>query len=261
MIVGNACDPLADYSPWPNARRNRAVSESILEKTLSPKKNRFLYLLISLLLMLVIVPLIEDRELRSRLYHVCLSFVFLTAIITNWRRRGVLIGAAILGLTSTALEWWVAHSGGVSLTMISYVTGISYLAFTAALLLLSVVRDHMATNQAILGAICVYLLLGLIWALLYSATEFIQEQPFQIPDYVHQSEIREGFVATEYRDLVYFSFVTMSTLGYGEIVPRTPIARTLTWLQSVVGQLYLAVLVARLVSELPSRSERALRRD
>jgi hypothetical protein len=51
--------------------------------------------------------------------------------------------------------------------------------------------------------------------------------------------------------MVYFSFVTMSTLGYGDVSPRTPLGETATWIQSVVGQLYIAILIARLVSELP----------
>ena len=59
-----------------------------------------------------------------------------------------------------------------------------------------------------------------------------------------------------FSQLVYFSFVTMSTLGYGDIVPQIPLALTLTWTQSVIGQFYLAVLVARLVGVLPSAALR-----
>ena len=54
-----------------------------------------------------------------------------------------------------------------------------------------------------------------------------------------------------FSQVVYFSFVTMSTLGYGDIVPETPLAQTLAWMQSVLGQFFLAVLVAWLVSALP----------
>ena len=57
---------------------------------------------------------------------------------------------------------------------------------------------------------------------------------------------------TSFSQVIYFSFVTMSTLGYGDIVPCVPLALTLTWTQSVIGQFYLAVLVARLVGVLPA---------
>jgi hypothetical protein len=56
--------------------------------------------------------------------------------------------------------------------------------------------------------------------------------------------------------MVYYSFVTMTTLGYGDITPRTPMAQTVTWMQAVAGQLFVAVLIARLVTELP-RSTRS----
>jgi hypothetical protein len=56
--------------------------------------------------------------------------------------------------------------------------------------------------------------------------------------------------------MVYFSFVTMSTLGYGDIVPVSSLARTLTWMLSVTGAFYIAIVVAWLVSELPSRADR-----
>jgi hypothetical protein len=65
----------------------------------------------------------------------------------------------------------------------------------------------------------------------------------------------EGSVESDsivpFSHMVYFSFVTMSTLGYGDVLPKTPLAQTLAWMQSVLGQFYLAVLVAWLVSALP----------
>jgi hypothetical protein len=60
-----------------------------------------------------------------------------------------------------------------------------------------------------------------------------------------------GQPLTEKSQMIYFSFVTMSTLGYGDITPRTPLAQTVTWMQAVTGQFYLVILIARLVNELP----------
>lgn len=66
-----------------------------------------------------------------------------------------------------------------------------------------------------------------------------------------QRHARAAGAITPYSQVAYFSFVTMSTLGYGDIVPETPLAQTLTWMQSVMGQFYLAVLVAWIVSAVP----------
>ena len=91
----------------------------------------------------------------------------------------------------------------------------------------------------IIGAICIYLLMGLIWAVLYL---FIAEN---VPDSFN------GLVQAPWLEnlatATYFSFVTITTLGYGDIVPIAPASRSLATLQAVVGQLYLTVIVARLV--------------
>lgn len=232
------------------------MSFSQLKDFVLPGKNRFLWLLVSLLLMLIVVPLLEQQAIRSRLYHAGLTAVFLSAILANWHRRKILIGAIVVGITAIILDWSSTFYVSTTLSVTSHITGILFLGFTALLLLISVIQDHMATHQAVLGAISVYLLMGLTWALMYGTAECVQEQPFNVPDYIRQTELREGFWVTDFSDLVYFSFVTMSTLGYGDITPRTPVARTMAWTQSVAGQLYLAVLVARLVTELPRRSRR-----
>ncbi len=117
-------------------------------------------------------------------------------------------------------------------------------------------REYLGAIQAVLGAICVYLLIGLAWATIYSAIERIEPQSF---DFNHRrtTTTSNGQTHTAFSQLVYFSFVTMSTLGYGDVTPRTPLAENSTWMQSVVGQLYIAILIARLVTELPRPSRPA----
>ena len=107
-----------------------------------------------------------------------------------------------------------------------------------------------------LGAICVYLLIGLTWATVYSAIERIEPQSFDFNNH-RTTTTSSGQTYTAFSQQVYFSFVTMSTLGYGDVTPRTPLGETATWIQSVVGQLYIAILIARLVSELPRPSRPA----
>ena len=113
----------------------------------------------------------------------------------------------------------------------------------------------MASVRAIFGAICVYLLIGLCWALMYSALEHVQDDSFQIAHRTMTVSLKDGREVTSYSQMVYFSFVTMTSLGYGDMTPRTPAAQTLTWMQAVLGQLYLTVLIARLVSVLPRRTQ------
>ena len=101
-------------------------------------------------------------------------------------------------------------------------------------------EDRINANR-IVGAVCVYLMLGVIWALAYSLVETVI--PGSFAGLVEQSANSKWNP-----DWVYFSFVTLTTLGYGDILPLTLSARSLAYFEAIVGQFYLAVLVAGLVS-------------
>jgi hypothetical protein len=163
-----------------------------------------------------------------------------------------LIAGIVVACIALPLNWATIVFRTPLLVILAYAVGIVFLGMTAAMILISVFRDHLATMQAVVGAICVYLLIGLAWALMYSALEYAQPGAFDIPHRTVAARAVGGREMTSYSQMVYFSFVTMSTLGYGDMTPRTPAAQTMTWMQSVLGQLYLAVLVARLVSALPA---------
>ena len=109
-----------------------------------------------------------------------------------------------------------------------------------------VVGTDISANRLV-GAVCIYLLLGVIWAVAYSVLEFISPGSFQ------------GFALLEDRgwdsEWLYFSFVTMTTLGYGDISPISATARVLAYMQAVFGQFYVAILVAGLVGAYISRQD------
>ena len=97
--------------------------------------------------------------------------------------------------------------------------------------------------DSIFGAICAYLLLGMAWGRLFGI-EVLQPGSFQAT-----GKMADALKSTEARGPVldYYSFVTMTTVGYGDITPVSPPARTLAWLEAMMGQFYIAVLVAALV--------------
>ena len=101
------------------------------------------------------------------------------------------------------------------------------------------VGNDISPNR-IVGAICVYLLLGVIWSIAYSIVEFSQPGSFK--------GLTELLSPLWSMDWIYFSFVTITTLGYGDITPLTQTARSLSFAEAIVGQFYIAVLVAGLVS-------------
>lgn len=96
--------------------------------------------------------------------------------------------------------------------------------------------------NTVFGAVCGYFLLGLFWAFVYVGIEKIDPGTFAF------SEALDSEASERLTELLYFSFVTITTLGYGDITPVGDLARALVVLEAFIGQVYLVVLVARLVS-------------
>ena len=91
----------------------------------------------------------------------------------------------------------------------------------------------------IVGSVTIYLLIGIIWALLYGLVEQVFTGSFS------GNLLNVG--GSQFWDLIYFSFVTLTTLGYGDILPMNTYARTLAYMEAIAGQFYIAILVASLV--------------
>jgi len=107
-------------------------------------------------------------------------------------------------------------------------------------------ESRQVTFNIVCVSLCIYLLLGLVWALTYSVDDALDPTAFTctVGGAQHPGWMRVGRGETT---SLYFSFATLTTLGYGDIVPTSPISRMLASMEAITGQLYLAVLVARLV--------------
>ncbi|MBI1247027.1 hypothetical protein GC197_04190 [bacterium] len=215
------------------------------------KKIRFSLLLGSLVIAVVIGPLLEETTIGSLIEAIFFTFVFVAAVLVNWRDRVSFSVAGIVAFVGLALHWSSYVVPGEAITISRLVSTFLFLGLTAALLMRSILTKYQQTPDAVLGAICIYLLLGLMWAEGYVALTHFETAPFAIQG----ESVVFGDSRPSLATLLYFSFVTMSTLGYGDITPQTDLARTLAWTQSVVGQFYLAILVARLVSVLPRQEQ------
>ena len=210
---------------------------------------RYTLLLASLVLTCLLSPLANDAQVGKVLTHTCFSIVILTGMLANRQRLWIFRTAVVFACIAVASNWSNFFAVSNNLHRANLAIDILYFAFSAVIILVAVFRDHMASTQAVLGSISVYLLLGLTWALSYLLLESFQENAFFFADRRLDALHVGGVDTTDMGQLIYFSFVTMSTLGYGDIAPRTPIAQTLCWMQAVAGQLFIAIFVARMVSE------------
>jgi hypothetical protein len=166
------------------------------------------------------------------------SLIILAGVVSISRRRSAAVVVTVLLFTGIAVhvaDNWISET---SLDGVQAVLDLVVIAILAALILAQVYRAGPVTRQRIEGAITVYLLLGLLWAEVYFLMVLLDPGALQGVSSEHRMTSR----------LVYFSFVTLTSTGYGDVTPVTPPAQSLANLESVVGQLYPAILLARLVS-------------
>ena len=137
-----------------------------------------------------------------------------------------------------------SSSGVDFVALTDHCVEILFLGFAAVMILRAIFSQGSISLDSIFGAICAYLLLGLAWGSLYAVIEVRQPGSFHA-----SGELANTLKSAEARGsvLIYYSFVTMTTVGYGDITPVSPPARTLAWLEAMMGQFYIAVLVAALV--------------
>jgi hypothetical protein len=209
-------------------------------------KNNFSWLLLALLVFLIGVPTADDLGIVSRPEVRALAFSCLV-VIGIWSLRGsgrwfsVGIAFVIAGIVFNVLALNLA-SPVYLYASFAALFGFLLLAISFTLKQIAIATD--ISPNRLIGAVCVYLLLGVIWAVAYTMLEMISPGSFG------------GFTPLQGRgwdsEWLYFSFVTMTTLGYGDILPVSATARALAYMQAVFGQLYVAILVAGLVSALIS---------
>jgi voltage-gated potassium channel len=201
-----------------------------------------LYLLISLLFIFVISPFVVPYYYGPTVLNIIAAIVLLAATYAVSRRRSFFIFALSLSIFAIALTFWLAVAPNHWLVIISHGSLVILIMFFAMAILSYVLGSGKVTWDKIYGAVCAYLLLGYAWTFGYSLIEELQPGSFTSS----ASPMPHDLVG-RVMQLRYFSFVTLATVGYGDIVPHTPAARTLALLEAILGQFYLVALVGRLV--------------
>ena len=203
------------------------------------REHRFTLLLGSLVLLLLLSPLMEGDAAGNLVLTALFTLVMLAAVFAASGRGRTLAIALGFAMPWVYVTWvhplWRADATDIlaSILMIGLSVHVLYLV------LARVVRSDRVGVDTICGAIAAYLLIGVVWAVCYSVIEAL------IPGSFGFSDLE---LETVWTPLLYYSLVTLTTLGYGDITPIGAVARMWSALESVTGTLYLAVLIARLVS-------------
>ncbi|HBP22572.1 MAG TPA: hypothetical protein DEA08_32930 [Planctomycetes bacterium] len=208
-------------------------------------EERCTVLLVALLGLFLLWPLLGLGHVGSALLDLFVSAALLLTV-RALRGPGRAVFRAALALSVLAIVTAAgSHLLGVaSLLPLGHVLGLLFFLLTGGTLLKRVLEPGPVTANRLEAAICGYLLIGLGWALVFSLMEHFQPGAFHDPA---GGSPESHAVLAGFPHLIYYSFTTLTTLGFGDVVPRSPFARSLSTLEAVVGQLYLALLVARLV--------------
>ncbi len=209
-------------------------------------KRRFLILLIAQVLLIVVAPLLQGLTIGRTILHVLTSGVLLAAILAVSQSRKLVVIAVLLAGPALIVTWLQQFIQTPVLSAVGYTIEFVFFLYTTVRIVGEVFRRGTVTVDRLFGAICVYLLIGVTWSMLYGLIETAQPGSFRFNASTESlpGQDRDAHLTP---NLMYYSFVTISTLGYGDIVPVSRAAQTMSWLEAIVGQLFLALLVARMV--------------
>jgi len=203
------------------------------------------WLLVALLAMFLSFPLAASLGIL-RFHRLALVVVLVVAAYSVSGQRRILRIALVLGVPAVLAQLVATYvEPGPAFAVLLLSLSLAFIGFISLVMIGSVFRRGEITSDRIAGAICVFLLAGLVWAMLYGIVAYFDPAAFNQPARADEVALRSNEMQQEY---VYFSFVTLTSLGYGDISPASRWAQTLAWMQAVFGQLYIAILLARLVS-------------
>ncbi len=201
------------------------------------QKHRFLVLLVLLLLHIVLSIVYEGAEYR--LLRTTLVSLALLAAIGCLEMRWVIVRyLRWFGVVTIAGGWFQVAFDLAVVSIMSGALRIIFFLVVAAALIYQIATSREVTGRIIIGSVDGYLLLGLVGGV-----------AFAIVDTIMPGSLVSAGAQLSQPDYVYFAFITMATVGYGDIAPAAPAARSIAVLLAVAGQLYIAVLMALLVGK------------
>lgn len=212
---------------------------------------RFSVLLVILLILFAGTPILLELDISVTWFDGIVAVFMLASIFSLCFERHQRIYALVIGVPAIVLSG-VGHrlSGSTAfwLLFVSQVVQIMFLVGASWLIVKSLFQSPALTFDSISGAVCGYLFLGLGWSVFYLLIIDFWPDSFLIdPALVKTGDPQHLMLNV----MTYYSFITLTTIGYGDMVPTAPLTRTLAWMEAVSGQFYLAVVVASLVSLMP----------
>lgn len=200
------------------------------------------HLLLALILLLVVTPFVENSRNGEFVETALMTLVLVSAGLAVGGQRHVVRIAMFLMVPTVAANW--AHHlfpASISPTL-HLACCIVFIGFVIVYVLRFVIRSTRVDSEVICAGVSVYLMLGLLWTFAYLIVAEVDPSAFSIHTDPTEPQEMTNFNA------LYFSYTSLTTLGFGDILPISKVARMLTFMEAMTGMLYVATLISRLVS-------------
>ena len=201
-------------------------------------KSRFLFLLVFLLLLIALQPLDEVIGELGILLDLVVTAILMSSIFAISQKKNYTISGIMLAVPMLVSVWAFYFYKATWLSVCGNIFGIAFFVFIIVIILNFIFNQDEITKDLIAGAAVVYLILAVIWTYAYRLIEIVHPGSFSLAE-----SQTVGYAAP----FLYYSFITITTLGYGDIFPVTQAAKSCAILEAVIGQLFLVIMVAWLV--------------
>ena len=221
------------------------MAEKSLKQTFTRRK--FAALFLFLLAYLVLYPYVQHGGLRYSAFRVFGIVVTVLSVYAVSFRRTFVVFAVVLGIPALVQRIALPRGDAGALSILGLILTFTFDVFIVVVIFRRVFMKDEPTTEAIFGALCIYLLVGFSFAGLYSMLATMQPRAFYLDPVVNLHSVPDHF------DLIYYSFGTMTCLGASGITPASDQARSISIIEALLGVLYLAVLISRLLSAYHNR--------
>jgi len=209
---------------------------------MKPLRYSAVKLLMALGLLFLSAPFVQDLPDGDLIESILLTLVMLSAVLAVGGQRKHLVAALVLLAPALGGKWLNHFCPGLLPPTIFLIASLVFFAFVVARLIAFIVRAPRVDANILCAGVAGFLLLGMLWAPAYEAIARLNPHAFILPAAPGAPATLDGFSA------FYFSFITLCTVGYGDIAPVSKVARVLAVLEAITGLFYMAILVSRLVS-------------
>jgi voltage-gated potassium channel len=217
-------------------------SMNLVLKRLRFRRFSTVQLLVALVILLISAPFLEELEGGHFILSLLFSLVLIAAVFAVANRKRSLVIALVLAIPAITARWINQLRPDLVHPAVFLVCALVLLAFVIGHLLYFVLRAPMVNVEVLCASIAAYLMLGLTWTVAYWLVDQLTPGGAFSFNTTRGAHSMNGFTG------FYFSFITLSTVGYGDITPVSQVARWLAAMEAMTGLLYVAVLIARLVS-------------